>query len=484
MPRWGALAVACVAMSVCGAAFAQATQARDLLKALNEPTKQASAQNTSADRVFGAWTKVPPPPTKSLDATAVWPGMKEWSAVAAWAQGASAVGDALIATQNTLLLGLPYGTDGVSPAFREAGIVVNVGEGKELGVVSFDYLTAVRGIGVYAVAEMYRAGEAGEFERAADVGVAWLRFLRHVADRQMLAEVQFGLDAMVEGLSIHRDFLWRYREKVPPSVLKNLGLKEYPRLALGDGERLRRLTLPEGDLLLAKAVLERTFPRGKASGEEFVKVYGEESAADAPLMRFGAAKTWRKVAELHGARDATLERLETIYEDWRLRWRSKPYGKLITEQATALSTTNKVRYAAVLVSLGEMHRLFEARRLLSASINGTAVSAGLCGYRQEFSNRWPKDIKSTYTLYLRKRLDQDPYKKEKDPSFCRFEFAEVSSPRSIQTPTGAVTIEGFTVWSIGADHADDQGKKHTPDGSSGDIVFWPPLREVAREAKP
>ncbi len=467
-----ALALVFAAPSI---AHAQGATADAIAKKLNTENSKVSAGKQSGPKVFTEWVKLAAAP--SDDPTAIWPGMPNWDAVSAWAKGGTALGEALIAAQHDEILGLPYGTKGASPEFREKGIVVDLAEGEDFGMVSYPYLEAVEGIGAYATAEMYRAAEAGEWDRAFNVGLAWLRFLRQVSDRQMMAEVQFGTASMSQALSIHRDFLWRYRDQVPVEVLKRVALKEYPLLRAGDGERLRRLRLPEGDLDMAKAVMERTFRGGQPNAVEFVNVYASQDSSKAPLMRFGQAKTWRKVAELHGAKDASTQKIDSIYDDWYRRWRSRPYGRL-SEVPTELSRTNDVRYAAVIFGMRDLQSLFEARKRLIANINGTAVAAGLCAYRNDYQHTWPGKIKEAYAVHVVKRMNFDPFDKRGEA----LGYKILSSPRKVQLPNGSLDVDGVMLWAIGSDNKDDDGARHTDDGSSHDLLLWPPVRELARES--
>ena len=120
------------------------------------------------------------------------------------------------------------------------------------------------------------------------------------------------------------------------------------------------------------------------------------------------------------------------------------------------------------------------RNLLIASVNGTAVSAGLCAYKRTFGNV-PDDKEKTYGQYIRKRIsDIDPY----DEDFGRLRYRLLTSEASIDTLFGRLQIaEGqCLLYSRGADHQDDRAHRHSDDGADGtDFVFWPPMKTLARE---
>ncbi|MDA1007708.1 MAG: hypothetical protein O2800_01705 [Planctomycetota bacterium] len=468
------VAVLLSALLVAGQAQAQRGSPDSVVKKLNDDVRKVSLDRQSAGPVLSAWLKATQPP--ATNANLIWPKMKDWSSVSSFAQQNKPLGDALIAAQNAVSFGLLYGVKNVDPTFAEKKLFVDFASGEDFGLVDFGYFPAIKAIGVYAVAEMYRAGEAKDFDRAFAVGIAWLRFLRQMGDRDMLDEKLFAINAMTEALSIHRDFLWYYKDAVPVATLKRVSLQEYALIRAGDSERMKRLQLPEGDLLLAQAVMERTFDKGQPDADQFVHVYANQDSVTTPIMRFGSAKLWRAVAERHGSKDASDARLIGITDDWFRRWRSKPYGKL-SQTASELSRTNEVRYAAIIFSIDDLRTLFDARNLLIANVNGTAASAGLCAYRIEYQNTWPRDIKNAYAIHVVKRLDFDPY----DKLARKLSYRSLDGVRTIESPAGQLKMDGMMLWALGVDNADNDGKTHSDDGSNGDLLLFPPVRALARE---
>ncbi len=452
------------------------------LAALNKPLKQVAMKDRSAPKLFAAFLKLSPPPLElgdDFNQTTIWPKMERWSDVSKWAQANAAMGEALIESDDATVLGLPYGTDNVDPAWIKAELSISFsGEGTD-GRLMCGYFKAIRLIGAYATAEMYRLGEAGDFEQAFAVAIAYARVLRQVCEQSMLEEKLFGLEMLSENLSVHRDFMWHNLDRLPVPVMQRVALKEYSFLKPSDSEKLRRLQMPEGDRIVAIEVLKRaleSFQGGEVDTERFAAVLAGEETLDGPLQAFGTQEMWRRVALVHGSLKASSDRLEIIYDDWWRRWKLKPTSP-IQQMATELSRTNPIKYAVVLSKVRDVARAFEWRNAVIAEVNGTIVAAGLCGYYQDFKKKWPKNPEQAHAVYFQKRFDFDPYSKK----VGHLRYRALPTRQAIDTPLGRVWATGCLVWAIGANHEDDDGATHSTDGAVGDLVLWPPVRALARD---
>ncbi len=73
----------------------------------------------------------------------------------------------------------------------------------------------------------------------------------------------------------------------------------------------------------------------------------------------------------------------------------------------------------------------------------------------------------------------DPY----DEEYGRLRYRLVTSRTSIQTLLGRLWVEADNgiLYSRGTDQKDDRAGEHSDDGSSGDIVLWPPIRALSRQ---
>ena len=463
-------------------ASAQAAEDAALIQSLNglEPFK-VSERNRSAQAVMGALVAATPCPVEvgpQFDASSVWPGAADWAKLSAWSKANPAIGEALMKSQDALVFAMPYGSASVPEAWRKVGAVTKVGGGDSLGQIDFEYFNAIRTLGVYSASEMYRLCAAGQQRQGFEVGVAWLRVLRQLVEQPLLEEKLFAMQALSQALSIHRDVLWTHLDALDVQLLKKLSLDEYPFLKPTDNQKLRRLAMPEGDRLVAEAVLKGVFSeRGKPDLERFAAVLSAQHGGDRKLDRFGTSRLWRQVAELHSDLDPSVNKLQDIYDDWWRRWNVRPYTPF-QSAPTEFSRANPVRYAAVTSLIRDIQRAFAWRWVLAAQINGTATSAGLCGYYVEFRKTWPRDIERAYAVFANKRFDFDPF----DKKGGRFSFRDLgASTETVDTPVGRVKVKGCMLWSRGADHEDSGGTNHTDDGSAGDILVWPPLRALARE---
>ncbi|MSQ90008.1 MAG: hypothetical protein EXS01_01255 [Phycisphaerales bacterium] len=453
-----------------------------VVAALNSPLKDVSEKNRSAKQVFDAYIKLSTPPMAvgdDFNQATVWPTMARWNEVSKWAEANSHMGEALIGAQFATAFGLPYGVKDSNPAWVKAGLTISIGDGATVGLVRYDYFPAVRTIGAYAAAEMYRLGEAGQFDAAFSVGIGYARFLRQICEQGMLREKLFGLQNLAESLSIHRDFMWQYLDRLPVEAMQKVALKEYTFLKPSDNEKLRRLQMPEGDQIIAAAVLKRALTVSAATGSvdpaQFAEVIGSQGVGGGALQNFSSQEMWRRVAGVHGSLEASNEKLAQVYDDWWRRWKIRPFTT-IHQMATEYSRTNPIKYGGVMAMLGDLDVAFVWRNVVIAEVNGTVMAAGLCGYYREFKNTWPRDRERAYAVFFQKRFDFDPF----DKKAGRFQYRALSARQAIDTPLGRVWATGCMVWALGANHEDDGAAAHSEDGSVGDLVVWPPVRALAR----
>lgn len=455
-------------------------QDAELLRSLNEATNKVDAKLRSAKKLFTAYLDVTKPPKDvgpDFNQTTIYPGMEGFAEVAKWAEANASLGKALVEVQDCEILGVPYGTDGVDAKFVERGLTAEIGVDGDLTKVRFGYLSALETITAYSTAEMYRQCEAGKFKEGFDVGLATLRVLRQACDAQMFEEKLAAMTLLSDAFSVHRDLLFVYGDKMSEDFLKNLSLKEYPFLKQGDNERLKRIELPEGNLLLAEALIRSVFDSsGSVSDEKFAGTFAKMQADAKPLTTFGATKRWAKIAGVHGSLDATLLKLNAIYDDWWRRWRLPAYGPMMT-MPTVYSKTNPVKYAALVLSLGDIDQLFQARRRLIAEFDGTVASSGIASYHKK-RGVWPDDIKKAYTEFFPKRFNFDPF----DKDYGQFIYISLSGTRGVESEFGRVEVTGCMLLARNDDNqAVGSGTvRHFVGGKEGDFVLWPSLRAISR----
>ncbi|MCH2160888.1 MAG: hypothetical protein MK085_03330 [Phycisphaerales bacterium] len=462
-----------------GAAVGEDTKA--LLGQLNAPLNRIKDKNRSYLGLFDAYLDMTPSPMPvgpEFNQTTIWPGMADWSAVGDWAEANKAMTDALNAAQSKLLIGVPYGAGNVDDKYRNAGLVAEVRlDESGAGVVDLQYLVAMETIASWSVAEQYRLCEAGNYSQAFELGIATARVLRQLSDRQMLEEKTAGVRMLRDAMSVQRDIMMRYVDKIPSDVFREFATKELPFLKPTDNERLRRLELPEGDRLVTQMVLNGVFNEdGDPIPERMASVFGELQAKEMPLTQFGATKRWERLAAIHGSLAASQDKLTDVYDDWWRRWRLKQYDP-IQYLSTEISRLNEIRYAVVVESIADMEALFEARNRLMVEINGTVLSAGLCGYYRKHGN-WPRDREMAYVTFIPKRFDFDPY----DKDYGRMLYRYLGTRKeTIDSEMGRLYATGCLLYARGSNNEDYNAQDSIVTGSSGDVVIWPPLRELARQ---
>ncbi len=457
-------------------------QSNEVLDQLNSnDTVKGTEQSKSYRPLFDAYLDLTPPPAEigpRFNLNSISPTMPNWATVSDWAESNPGMAEAILACIVTNIIGLPYGDDQVQSNYREAGLVAAVGAQGRLHDTKFPYLSAMEVIAAYATAEIYRLFEAREAQPALDLTVAYLWVLRQLCDRQFLQEKLVGVQLLIDALANARDTFYLYQGE------GGITAEQFRQLAWYDLPELRpdrnRLHIPEGDRVIAEALLEDVFDTRthQADPEKFADAFAAIQSADAPLTRFGAARRWRMIAMVHGSLEASTDRLKLIYDDWWRRWRVQEYDAILATE-TQFERTNPVRYAAVIYAMQDIEDVFSIRNLLIASVNGTAVSAGLCAYKKTFGV-FPDDKKQAYGQFIRKRIsDVDPY----DEDFGRLSY-RLLRRGSIDTLYGRLQLAAgqCLLYSRGSDHQDDRAARHSLVGAEGsDFVLWPPMKALARE---
>ncbi|MBL9141643.1 MAG: hypothetical protein JNK53_07235 [Phycisphaerae bacterium] len=401
--------------------------------------------------------------------------MPGWDQTKEWAAANPDMAKALLAAQSAFVFGMPYGRANVPPEFVEKGLFIAVGEGENMFVTTPAYMNGMGVVAAYVAAEMYRLGEEKKFEEAFALGLASMRVWRQMADQQLLEEKRLALEGLCDLASLQRDFMQTYLKEIAPVTLKRMALDGYPFVRAADAERLRRLEMPEGDRVVAEIALADMFDaQGQADRTKFAAVMAPLQARKEPLSQFGAARRWESIAEVHGSLDATKAKMTSVYDDWWRRWRVRYFDPLL-DNPTALSRTNKVRYAMVMLVARDLESIFALRKRTNAELNGTALAAGLCAWNRELSS-WPRSMDQSYTQYVRKRFDYDPF----DPDYGRWKYESLSSPKVVDCEFGRVEVSDCLLYAVGLDRVDAGGLKATKDGLTGDFIAWPALRALSR----
>ena len=479
MKRDPSTLVIAVILAVCASTLHGADPVQDVLRQLNRTASVVGTKDSkSYPVVFAAYLRLTAPPepvTAAFNTLTIHPGMSRWSEAAGWAESNPAMAKAIRTCEEKTLFGLPYGRADVEPEFQDADLMAEIGSGGSLRNNRFPYLDAIDVITAFATAETYRLLEAGRMEDALDLYLANIFLLRQCCDREFLDEQLYGISLLIESLENLRDMMWKYRERIDAESFGVIAIRKLPFLRPDRS----RLLLPEGDRVVSEALIKEVFDSGgQADREKFAATFASIQSNDSPLTRFGAARRWRMIAEVHDSKESSVERLELVYDDWWRRWRVEEYDPIL-EFGTQFERTNPVRFAAVIYSTQDVEKLFAVRNELIAHVYGTAMVAGLCGYHRTFGT-YPKTTDMMYAQVVRKRSDRDPF----DTGFAPFKYRVLRDRLAIDTLSGRVFVDSgqCILYSKGRDNEDGRGRVHRDDGASGDIVMWPPMKVLLREA--
>ena len=175
---WVARAALCLMVSTQPAVAEDSAVAREL----NRQFKDVTAKNRTSGAILAAFLKMTPPPFEvgdDFDQGTIWPKMEGWPKVSAWAKSNAAMGQALVDSQFGLVFGLGYGDGAVDGAIAKAGLQIKLGDGADVAQIQYGYFRAIRTIGAFATAEMYRLGAV---EEIVPVGEAETKAVEIAAD--------------------------------------------------------------------------------------------------------------------------------------------------------------------------------------------------------------------------------------------------------------------------------------------------------------
>lgn len=458
------------------------TLVKQTLAALNALDTVKGVDSVKAYRkLFDAYLELSKPPMEvgpAFNLNTIYPKMKEWKAVSAWAESNPKMADAILELKGAKFtkIGLPYGRDGLDPKYIKGGVTADVGLNGSLRHNDFPYIHAMNVIAAFTTAEAYRLLEANQPDRALDLYVAFAFVVRVFADREFLQEKMHFIVMLSDVLENMRDMFYSYQDRISVEEFGRIAQQELPFLRPDRS----RLFMPEADRIVSEALIREVFDAksGQADAERFTVTFADVQSKSAPLTRFGAAKRWNMIAGIHSSLEDSLARLKLVYDDWWRRWRIDQYDAELVAVPSQFDRTNPIRYAAVIYSLQNLSDVFAMRNRLVAEVNGTAVAAALCAYKKTYS-AYPDDKEKVYGQNLRRVSDSDPF----DKSLSPFKYRLLTSRQSVDSEIGRGWVEpgDAILYSLGQDHDDDRGAEASYDGAKGDLVIWPPVKVLARQ---
>lgn len=425
----------------------------------------------------------PPDTDVALAQWSIWPGMANWPAVSEWAASESTLGAAIEEAAKRPSFGLKYGRESMEQADLDRGLYIDLGDpDQRLVLPTFPYLSTVRRMALWTVAETWRLAESGQAEAGLTLLLDELLVLRRLADREFMEEKESAITMINEGLVVFRDVMYRHLDDLSPAYLKHLAYTEVASLRPGRVS----LFMPENDRKLCEALLSNAFDAsvGTPDAEEFSAVFTEVQTVDRPLQRFGARNRWEYLRKQHDSLETAKERLRLIFDDWWCRWRSDDMtqmGSLILDRQSQFELLNVGRFAAIDVVIHDMQKLFDARDRFLVEVNATATAAGLAAYKRD-RGVYPKQMRIAFGITIDKRFAVDEYALISEGYRPWFVYRYISERREVDIGNKRVWLEPGTglLYSMGRDGLDGQGRLHVDEQGRGDLLIWPPPEELLR----
>lgn len=380
---------------------APAAAQEDPLEGFSDPVRQLNrllpraSEDERSDLILGealAETDAAPASVRALDLVALLvPDDPEWSDAVAWA-AAEAQQAALDALQDATerredrAFALPYGED--APAeLRRAGFWVELEDGKTYRPI-FRYVDGIDRLRALAWIEANRLADDGEHMDAAQTLVAMVRLGRQLADRPFATEAAYGYALMLSSLEQLRDLSYRN-----PGLFDERRARRVIRLLEDRTLEIERLRLPEGGEIAAKHAVLDTFERlGAPRASQLA------AALDDPASAGGLSS--------HAGYYETLDQLDAVFANWRLRWPLSPYDIVMARPSTSLMM-DADRFRLVRQIAGPVDVIFELRRRVRAALAGTKLGIGVMGYQETYGS-WPNPLVAIRPAFTRE-IDVDPY---------------------------------------------------------------------------
>jgi len=436
---------------------------------------------------FDACLNISSPPSPLSDAfnmNTVWPRMADWSAVAKWASQNEHMEDVFIETTRRAIIGLPYGRENVPANYASQNVFADIGAEGHLNNYEFGYIQMVELACLWATAESYVLFEEGETDRAMQLMMSEMIVLRKFCDREFLKEKMTFMDMLSDALANSRDMFYTYRADIMPTQFRRFSKEWLPNIRVGP----TALLMPVGDQILSEALLASLFNvQGMAESSQFNSVLTQMQVEVEPLTGFGATRYWKAMAKLHRGKGDSIKRMNMIYDDWWRRWKLRFFHPMLSTP-TQFENANAVNYAAVKMIVRNTEELFKKRKTLLTQINGTIVSAALCGYHNQFGE-YPTSIKKMYAQLLHRINNLDPMRKNEMRNDLdwdlyigpagQFHYRLIQKKTMISTLRGNVAIDPgeCLLYGLSQNEENDEGID-----ADLDTIVWPPLKSLERNA--
>lgn len=438
-------------------------------------------------------------------------GARGWSAAEAWATKPSSknVIDALDKAtvgekyDTAMAFALPYGVDGIGIDSIRGEMYTDLGDPPLLAGARHFYMKKFDDLRCLVHIEATRRLAAGEVAPALDLLVDLVQFGYQIADRETLAESEWGYRTAADALARMRDIAYQ-DFKGDRAVDVNALKKVIDRLHPEDGPiRLDRLNFPRANRLAAEQLIEVLYEtRGNVDRNRFVPTMVRLATTDRPLRRFSAATRFEANESLQKDWFDIDDVLKGVFQSWEKRWELDRFDPLL--QLPFAWDTDMAGDDTLVVTVGtggDMGVLFDLRTHVDLERVGTRQSLGLLG-RYYRVGSFATAIDGIRPRWV-DRLEDDPLNTSRAggrrPPMRYFrpvtddyvaDEREEKEPHTMQLFPGdgtnfEITLydDQFLVYSTGENGEDDNGTRMSvnPESLIGDYLIWPPMLGLHRE---
>ncbi len=392
----------------------------------------------------------------------------------------------------------PYGITGIDPELIAAKAFTDLGDPPLLARAKHGYLPMLDKMNLLVHVEATRLQAEGKPLEALDVLWRWLHFSRSMCDRAFYVEVVWGLKTMSSTLERMRDVVYTDGRLDKP-LLTPEQLRDTVEKRMGDRGgilNIDRMQFPSGNEVGCEQLINRVFkPRGAADISVFSPLLAEIAIRNRPLRLFSEAARWDSIAKLHGNQLETFEALRNAFGDWRTRWELPPFDPALKLRQD-YRRLDAVKFAAVIVNVGDLSPIFDMRKRVRVELGGTRVSMGVQGYVLGQKSNPPAltSIRPAYT----KVIDIDPLDQTTNPfryyvpvrdgikdAVNPATFYEITVFPGDNLPAFKRKLDQsyFMLFSVGPDGDADGCMRatQTVEDDKGDYLVWPPVLSLLRE---
>lgn len=431
-----------------------------------------------------------------------------WTDWKAWAEGAPQ--QAVLAVLPTITaetdyrraysFAQPYGIEGVSIELISKEMYTDLGDPPLLARARHLYMPKLETLETLVHVEASRLMETGEADKALKLMADWAMFARQFADRPMLIEKRWALDALDLALIRLRDLAYQDFRSADRKMTTEALVETVDRFRTRNGYiDLDRLQLPMGEFAARQQLIHRVMvPGGGVNAAEFSRELARITTVERPLRRFAAAAYWDSMAAGHSGDLDTRRQLVRIRDDWVRRWSLPPYDPVLANRSDyQKAVRGRPQFALLDAGLETFEELFPLRHKLRVEAAGTRM--GLAAYAFVVTNRnLPPGLAAVRPQFTKGApLDKDPYTKR--GADIQYFVPMRDTPRDehgreklyrialfppkphpeFEVPMGK---DHFILYSAGPDDLPGMAANLTQDrrGVPGDYLLWPPLLSLER----